>query len=88
MSSGEQLRDYLPVEEVARLIVSLALSKKGLGVINVCSGEPVSIRSLVQGWVRTFDETIKLNCGYYPIPDYEPTAFWGDRSKLGEFLGE
>lgn len=30
---------------------------------------------------------IKLNLGHYAYPDYEPLAFWGDRSKLDEFAG-
>ncbi len=29
---------------------------------------------------------IKLNFGYYPYPDYEPMAFWGDRHRLDAIL--
>jgi dTDP-6-deoxy-L-talose 4-dehydrogenase (NAD+) len=25
---------------------------------------------------------IKMNLGYYPYPEYEPMAFWGDGNKL------
>lgn len=77
MSGGEQLRDYLPVTEVAKQIVLLALAKKDIGVINVCSGEPISVRKLVEGWIKENDWLIKLNLGHYPYPDYEPMAFWG-----------
>jgi len=82
MSGGEQLRDYLPVSEVARYLVLLALVEKDIGIVNVCSGIPISVRKLVEGWIEENSCSIKLNLGYYPYPDYEPMAFWGDASKL------
>lgn len=86
MSGGEQLRDYLPVDEVARHIVSLALAKKDMGTVNVCSGHPISVRRLVEEWVKENGWSIRLNLGHYPYPDHEPMAFWGDRSKLDHIL--
>lgn len=82
MSGGEQLRDYLPVAEAATSLVSLALGLQNIGIINVCSGKPTSVRSLVEGWLRENSWSIDLNLAYYPYPDYEPMAFWGRRDKL------
>ncbi|MHB1145448.1 MAG: NAD-dependent epimerase/dehydratase family protein [Thiobacillus sp.] len=86
MSGGEQLRDYLSVNDVARNLVMLALNKVDIGVVNICSGKPVSVRKLVEGWVEENGWKIKLNFGHYPYPDYEPLAFWGDRRKLNDYL--
>lgn len=86
MSGGEQLRDYLSVGEVARHLVALALSGKNVGAVNVCSGVPRSVRSLVEQWLRDNDWNIALDLGRYPYPDYEPMAFWGARSKLDSVL--
>ena len=47
MSGGEQLRDYLTVEDVADYIVKIALQTKIDGIINCCSGNPISIRRLI-----------------------------------------
>ena len=82
MSGGEQLRDYLSVEKVAEYIVKIAMQNKGYGIINCCSGVPVSIRKLVEDYLGKKQENIHLNLGYYPYPDYEPMAFWGDNKKL------
>lgn len=82
MSGGEQLRDYLPVSRVADCLVRLALRPQGAGVVNVCSGEPISVRTLVERWLHEHGWNIQLNLGYYPYPDYEPMAFWGNREKL------
>lgn len=86
MSGGEQLRDYLPVETVAEYITLIALQDKVYGVINCCSGTPISIRSLLEQHLIKIQKSIKLNLGYYPYPDYEPMAFWGDTRKLKKIM--
>ncbi|OCQ93818.1 epimerase [Limnothrix sp. PR1529] len=82
MSEGEQLRDYLHVSQVAQSLVKLAMSADNPGIINVCSGKPVSVRRLVEQWIKENGWNIQLNLGYYPYPNYEPIAFWGDARKL------
>lgn len=86
MSGGEQLRDYLPVEEVARTLVRLALLPQGAGTVNVCSGRPVTVRSLVEGWISEHGWAITPEFGRYPYPDHEPMAFWGERTRLDAVL--
>lgn len=86
MSGGEQLRDYLPVTEVAKHLVLLAVGRKNTGVVNVCSGKPISVRNLVEHWIAKNDWKIDLNLGHYPYPDYEPMAFWGNRQKLDTYV--
>jgi nucleoside-diphosphate-sugar epimerase len=88
MSGGEQLRDYLPVEKVAEYIVKIAMQNKVHGIINCCSGVPVSIRTLVEDYLEKKQKHIHLNLGHYPYPDYEPMAFWGDRSSLDQLLND
>lgn len=87
MSGGDQLRDYLPIGEVARLIVELAVRRCDAGIVNLCSGMPISVRRLVEGWLAEHGWDIRLNLGRYPYPEYEPLAFWGDRSRLDSILG-
>jgi nucleoside-diphosphate-sugar epimerase len=47
MSGGEQLRDYLPIEEVAKTIVETCIQDNSNALLNCCSGNPISIRKLV-----------------------------------------
>jgi len=86
MSGGEQIRDYLPVEKVAEYIVRISLQDKVSGVINCCSGKPISIRKLVEDYLKEKNKKIELNLGHYPYPDYEPMAFWGDNYKLKQII--
>ena len=77
MSPGEQLRDYLPVETVAKRLVDLALEPRDRGPVNVCSGHPISVRRLVETWLRESGWRIELGLGQYPYSAHEPLAFWG-----------
>jgi nucleoside-diphosphate-sugar epimerase len=86
MSGGEQLRDYLPVSAVAENIVAIALQNSVDGIVNCCSGKPISVRKLVEDFIQSKGSSIRLRLGYYPYPDYEPMAFWGDANKLNQIL--
>lgn len=88
MSGGEQVRDYLPVAIVADYICQVALQDKITGIINCCSGKPVTVKSMVEDYLINKGKSIRLNLGYYPYPDYEPMSFWGDNSKLQAILNE
>jgi nucleoside-diphosphate-sugar epimerase len=79
MSGGEQLRDYLPVEEVAHIIVSYSLYSEESFIKNVCSGFAISIKDLVENHLKIRNKNIELDLGYYPYSDFEPFAFWGSR---------
>ncbi len=87
MSGGQQLRDFLPVGDVADYLCRLALSADGQGLFNVCSGMPVKIEELVRGWAEDKKWDAELRLGVFDYPDYEPMAFWGDNSRLKEVLG-
>lgn len=87
MSGGEQLRDYLPVSEAAKSIVALAQKQDDIGIINICSGKPISVRRLVESWINENGWSIDPNLGCYPYPDYEPMAFWGNAQKLASLIG-
>lgn len=82
MSGGEQLRDYLPIETVATYLSQILEQNRVTGVINCCSGQPISVRRLVEEHCQRLNAYITLNLGYYPYPDYEPMAFWGDCTRL------
>ena len=87
MSGGEQLRDYLSVRDVAKKLVTLIETPTCDGVVNICSGYPISIRRLVMEHLESRGKNIHLNFGYYPYPQHEPMAFWGDCRKIERCIG-
>lgn len=86
MSKGDQVRDYLPVTEVARIISRIATVSDFNGILNCCSGQGIAVRELVANHLYIRSAQLNLNLGKYPYPDYEPFAFWGDRTKLNKLL--
>jgi dTDP-6-deoxy-L-talose 4-dehydrogenase (NAD+) len=86
MSGGEQVRDFLPVDKVAEYVVKIALQNEVTGIINCCSGKPVSVKQFVNHYLEEKNAALTLNLGYYPYPDYEPMAFWGNDKKLKKII--
>ena len=81
ISAGHQIRDFMPIQEVIDHIVALHAADIPDGIYNVCSGKPVSVRQLVEGWIVDWDYQVHLNLGKHPIPSYESLAFWGNNAK-------
>ncbi len=62
LSDGKQIRDYLNVSVAAEYIVRIALGDQ-YGVINICSGLPISVRRLVEEIAAEYDALDMLNFG-------------------------
>ncbi|MFJ2326278.1 NAD-dependent epimerase/dehydratase family protein [Pseudomonas sp. NPDC087690] len=86
MSAGEQLRDFLPIENAADYLVAIVQQRDFDGVINCASGQPVSVRALVEQRLRERGASIDLNLGLYPYPTHEPLAFWAVVERLQQLL--
>ncbi|MGB5826860.1 MAG: NAD(P)-dependent oxidoreductase [Pseudomonas mandelii] len=87
MSAGEQLRDYLAIDTAAGYLAAIVQQREFDGVINCSSGQPVSVRALVEQRLRERGAAIRLNLGHYPYPTHEPMAFWGVADRLQQLLG-
>jgi nucleoside-diphosphate-sugar epimerase len=86
MSQGDQIRDFIHVDCAANIISKLSMFQRNLGVVNISSGRPISVRSFVESFFEVNNHSIKLDLGYYPYNDYEPFAFWGSNLKLNSLL--
>lgn len=81
MSSGRQVRDFVPVDQVAKLLLALATHAQAYGIYNCGSGRPVSLRELAEERVAKSLSSTNLELGVYPDREDEPLAFWADTSK-------
>lgn len=86
MSKGDQLRDFLPVEVVAKYLISIAEKNDNIGIINCCSGKPIKVIDFVKSYINQQKSLIKINPGFYPYSDIEPKFFWGDNTKLKKIV--
>ncbi|MBG9388881.1 NAD-dependent epimerase/dehydratase family protein [Caenimonas aquaedulcis] len=88
MTGGEQLRDYLPIEGVARRLAVLLEHPELDGVTNICSGRPVSVRALAEQHIRRAGANLPLRLNAIPYSPLEPMAFWGDASRMAPLSNE
>ena len=86
MSKGLQKRDYLPIDRVVEYIYFLSFFNQDFGVVNICSGKPVFVKSLVKKWVKELNSKITLDTSFYPYNDYEAMNFWGSNNKLDKII--
>jgi nucleoside-diphosphate-sugar epimerase len=68
LTLGEQLWDYLYVEDAADAIYCAAMSEEAHGVFNLGSGETVSIRRVMERIRDLIDPTLALGFGEIPYP--------------------
>jgi nucleoside-diphosphate-sugar epimerase len=77
MSPGDQIRDFQSVESAAEIFVMAVEDDYFNGIINSCSGRPVSVMDFVKKICNDRRSTILLDTSAYPYSNVEPHAFWG-----------
>ncbi len=80
---GEQVRDYVFVEDVADAFC-LLVERAGNGVFNVSSGVPVTIRQLLESIGDMMGQTDKIRFNAIPCRAWEPPFICGDSGRLRE----
>ena len=81
-TSGKNLYDYIRVAELAQQIVAASLQEKYTGIINCCSGIPISLAEMAEKFIRDNGLKIKLQYGAFPDRPYDSKAVWGDDTKI------
>lgn len=86
MTSGMNKFDFIELDELAQFIC-LVISQNSInGIINVCSGKPITLKSKVLDFVNQNNLHIKLNWGVYPERESESPCIYGSRTKLDKIL--
>tara|TARA_A100001015_G_C14932568_1_gene689067 strand:+ start:258 stop:1100 length:843 start_codon:yes stop_codon:yes gene_type:complete len=79
MSKGEQLLDYMQVDEVADKLTYLVQNKSSQ-IVHICNGYPTLLRSLVESIIQEYNSSISLNLGYYQYRAQDSMKLWGSES--------
>lgn len=76
LTSGKQIRDFLDVSEAGRIIAEVAIGEQR-GPINVCSGEPITVRQLAEQIADTYRRRDLLKFGSRPDNLTDPPCVLG-----------
>lgn len=85
-TTGKTKYDFISVEELAKQIAIASTQEKITGIINCCSGNPVSLADRVEQYIKDNHLSIKLDYGKYPDRPYDSPIIYGDATKIQTIL--
>lgn len=83
---GKNKYDFVTVTELAHQIACVSTQTAVTGIINCCSGKPVSLAERVEQYIREHHLKIKLEYGAYPDRAYDSPCVYGDAEKVDLIL--
>lgn len=85
-TSGKNKYDFISVEELARQIAAASMQTETGGIINCCTGKPVSLGEKVESFIREHGFDIKLDYGAFPDRPYDSPEVWGSAEKINKII--
>lgn len=87
-TTGSNKYDFISIDELAKQIAHTITQTNILGIINCCSGKPVSLAEQVEWYIAYNKLPIKLQYGKYPDRAYDSPCIYGDNQKIKQILGD
>ena len=82
IGSGTQMLDFIQVTTVAKALLAFVTEIKGIGLINVGSGDPQTVIEFVERLISRFESNIVPKVGVINDREYESISFWSDNNLL------
>ena len=74
------------MDELARQIVSASVQTRFNGIVNCCSGVPVSLAEMAERFIAEHGMRIRLQYGAFPDRPYDSPGVWGDAAMIRQIL--
>ena len=81
-TSGKNKYDFISVSDLARQIAAIVCQDEVAGIVNACSGEPLSLADRVEAYIREHGLDLELEYGAFPDRPYDSPGVWGDATKI------
>lgn len=85
-STGKNKYDFIQLNDLAKLITSVITQTEISGIINCCTGKPISLAEQVENFIRENNLKISLEYGVFPDRPYDSPCIYGDDRKIKEIL--
>ncbi len=85
-TSGKNKYDFIEIEELALQISAVITQKDVSGIINCCSGKPMSLGERVEAFLKENNLDISLEYGVFPDRDYDSPCVYGNDTKIRMIL--
>ena len=87
-TTGKNQYDFIDYDEFCNQIANVVINNNVIGIINCCSGQPESLASRVERFIKENNYNIRLKYGAFPDRPYDSLAVWGDNTKIKQILEE
>lgn len=87
-TSGKNLYDFISVQQLAEQIVAASVQDEITGIINCCSGNPISLGEMAEKFIKDNNLNIRLQYGAFPDRAYDSPGVWGDATRIQKILSK
>lgn len=81
-TTGKNKYDFITVGELANQLSATVMQKDVVGIINCCTGMPMSLSERVEQFIIEHNLNIRLEYGAFPDRPYDSPIIYGDASKI------
>lgn len=85
-TTGKNLYDFIHVDELSKQIMCASIQDEYTGIINVCTGKPISLADKVESFIKERNMNIKLDYGAFPDRPYDSPGEWGDATVISRIM--
>ena len=86
-TTGKNLYDFIHVDDLAQMIMKASIQGEVDGIINVCTGKPMSLADKIESYIKEKNMNIRLEYGAFPDRPYDSPGIWGDAAKIEAIMG-
>lgn len=87
-TTGKNKYDFIDVNVLVKQITAVICQKEISGIINCCSGQPISLAEKVESFIRENNLNIKLEYGAFPDRPYDSPCIYGDATKINTIMNK
>lgn len=85
-NTGKNKYDFIHVEELAQQLAVGVMQKEVDGIINCCTGQPVSLAEKIEAFIREHNFRIRLEYGAFEDRPYDSPGIWGDNRIISSIM--
>lgn len=85
-TTGKNKYDFIDVDELARQIAAVVSQSEVDGIINCCTGQPITLAERVERYIKDNNLNITLDFGAFPDRPYDSPGVWGDATKIKQIM--
>lgn len=85
-TTGKNKYDFITVDKVANQLATVVMQNEVNGIINCCTGKPMSLAERVELFIKEHNLDIRLEYGAFPDRPYDSPCEYGDASKIEQIM--